>query len=302
MRKTVAFLLLAVLWLAACSRQTGTALMPQGNATYYWRTTFALDSAEKDFLRRYHIGRIYCRYFDVVPSASPVIAEGQAPVGSQPVPNATIAFQEPFPEGVEVVPTVFVLEQCMRPYPDSLARRIVRRIVQMNETHDIANVGEIQIDCDYTVRSRDNYYHFLREVRSEARAHGLTLSTTIRLHQLAMPAPPADYGVLMLYNTGAPDNFAERNPILDIRDVQPYVRHLKGFPLPLAAAYPVFLWQRTLHGVNIDHVAPVSEILRTKQAVEKQRDDLRRLILTYYLDNENIKRYTNEEYEEIYRH
>jgi len=183
-----------------------------------------------------------------------------------------------------------------------LARKLVRRVLQMNETNDIEGVSEIQIDCDYTDRSRATYYDFLSEVRREAESQGLRLSTTIRLHQLSMPPPPADYGVLMLYNTGSPRNFVERNPVLDFRDVQPYLSRLDDYELPLAAAYPVFLWQRNIHGVRIEHTVEAEEILRVKQTVEQQRPELRYTILTYHLDNENINRYNTETYEAIYHH
>ena len=174
--------------------------------------------------------------------------------------------------------------------------------MQMNETNDIEGVREIQIDCDYTSKSRSTYYAFLDEVRSEAQKHHLRLSTTIRLHQLSMPAPPADYGVLMIYNTGDPRKFMERNPILDLRDVQPYLHRLGGYPLPLAAAYPVYRWQRNINGVRVEHEVAADEILQVKKAVEKQRPQLSRTILTYHLDNENINRYQPETYEAIYHH
>jgi hypothetical protein len=218
------------------------------------------------------------------------------------MPNATIAFTEKVPQDLELVPTVFITENCMHQRHEGLARKLVDRIVQMNETNDVASVREIQIDCDYTVRSLQNYYHFLDEVREETRKHQLRLSTTIRLHQLSMPAPPVDYGVLMLYNTGHPDKFQERNPILDQRDVQPYLRYLADYPLALAAAYPVFLWQRDIHGVRVEHVAEVSEILQVKAAVEQKRSALRHTILLYHLDHDNINRYDDETFESIYRH
>ena len=193
---------------------------------------------------------------------------------------------------------------------EGLARKLVERIRQMNETNDIRGVREIQIDCDYTSRSRKIYYEFLKEVSQE----WSIVSTTIRLHQLQMPAPPADYGVLMLYNTGDPRRFMERrsadgrlleegkNPVLDLRDVKPYLRHLGDYPLPLAAAYPVYRWVRHIHGVRIEHTVDSTEILRVKEAVEQQRPALSRTIITYHLDKENIDRYKPETYEEIYSH
>ena len=264
--------------------------MPEENAVYYWRTEWRQDSVERAFLEQHHISKVYCRYFDVV------MRDGE------PMPNATITFGQHIDKTLTIIPTVYITEDCMhQPHP-LLAQRIVKRIVQMNETNDIDSVGEIQIDCDYTVRSLKTYYHFLEEARTAARQQGLRLSVTIRLHQLSMPVPPADYGVLMLYNTGDPRKFDERNPILDMRDVAPYLKGLKDYQLPLAAAYPVFLWQRDIYGVHVEHEVKADEILRVKAAVEQERPELRRTILTYHLDRDNINRYTPQTYETIYHH
>ena len=291
MRSAVIGIIVSLLLLVGCTQAERRQLPVEGNAVYYWRTDFRLDSTELAFLNDYHVKRLYCRYFDVV---------GNRPEG--PMPNATVAFSSPVPAGIEMVPTVFITEDCMHRPCDSLARLIVDRILQMNETHDIMGVKEIQIDCDFTARSRKTYYRFLEQVRSEAKKHQLALSTTIRLHQLSMPEPPADYGVLMLYNTGDPQHADTRNPILDIRDVKPYVRYLKDYPLPLGAAYPVFLWQRDIHGVHLHHQADMKDIIAVKQAVEQERDDLKQLIITYHLSTENIHRYTPNDYEKIYHH
>jgi hypothetical protein len=262
------------------------------NSVYYWRTELRLDSTERAFLDRHDVKKVYCRYFDVV------MRDGE------PMPNATISFSDTLPSGVELVPTVYITEDCMhKPHP-GLAGKLVSRVRQMNETNDLPPFRELQIDCDYTARSRQVYYDFLSEIAHSPlfTSHFSLLSTTIRLHQLQMKAPPVDYGVLMLYNTGDPRRFMERNPVLDLRDVQPYLRHLSDYPLPLAAAYPVYQWVRHIHGVRVEHTVEADEILRVKQAVEQERPELRRTILTYHLDKENINRYDNETYEKIYRH
>ena len=280
-------LLIAILMLTGCQQQSP---MPQQNSVYYWRTEWHLDSVECDFLKQYDIQKVYCRYFDVVMR------------NDEPMPNATLSFAEPVDPSLNIVPTVYITEDCMHSEHKGLAKKIVERIMQMNETNDVKHVKEIQIDCDYTGRSLKTYYQFLEDVRTTASQHDMRLSTTIRLHQLSMEVPPADYGVLMLYNTGNPQKYAERNPILDIRDVMPYISKLDDYALPLAAAYPVFLWQRTIYGVHVDHWVEADEILKVKDVVEEKRPELRRTILTYHLDKENIKRYTPETYETIYHH
>lgn len=283
--------------LTSCTKE----LLPldEQNAVYYWRTELRLNDAEWQFLSDHHIRKVYCRYFDVV------MDEVQA----TPRPNATLAFNDTLPAGVEMVPTVYITEDCMHERHDSLAVLVVRRVLQMNETNGIRGVREIQIDCDYTSRSRPVFYNFLKAVKAELASHPsphtshpLSLSATIRLHQLQMEAPPVDYGVLMLYNTGDPRRYDERNPILDERDVQPYAQYLADYPLPLAAAYPVYRWQRQVEGVRIEHTVDKDVILNVKSLVERKRPELSRAIITYHLDEENINRYDKQTYEAIYRH
>ena len=286
----IIWIFLLTLLLTDCGKQRPQDMsLEQSNSVYYWRTDLRLDTAELAFLKRYHINKVYCRYFDVVMNEN----------DPEPKPNATISFSDNLPDNIELIPTIYITEDCMRQSHQGLAERIVKRILQMNETNDIRPVSEIQIDCDYTLKSRKTYYQFLKEVKH---AWGKTLSTTIRLHQLSMEAPPVDYGVLMIYNTGDPRKWEERNPILDIRDVQPYLRHLDSYPLPLAAAYPVYQWVRNIHQIRVEHSVDADEILRVKAVVEKARSNLGNAIITYHLDHDNINRYKPKTYEEIYHH
>ena len=285
---TVFFLL--TLLIMGCSKQKAQDNdLERCNSVYYWRTDLRLDSTEKAFLSHYHINKVYCRYFDVV------MNDG----ASEPSPNATISFSDALPTGIEIIPTIYITEDCMHKSYKGLAKKIVDRIKQMNETNDIKDVREIQIDCDYTSKSRQTYYSFLKEVAKEWNSQ---VSTTIRLHQLSMPAPPVDYGVLMVYNTGDPRKWEERNPILDYRDVYPYLSRLDKYPLPLATAYPVYQWIRNIQNVRVEHTVEAEEILKVKYALEKERPGLSRSIIAYHLETDNINRYKPETYEEIYRH
>ena len=266
--------------------------LEQSNGVYYWRTDLHLDSTEHAFLKQHHINKVYCRYFDVVMSDD----------GTEPKPNATIAFTDTLPAGIELIPTVYITEDCMHKPHKDLAEKLVKRIMQMNETNHIGNVHEIQIDCDYTSKSRATYYQFLEQVRHHLSPTSYHLSTTIRLHQLSMPVPPVDYGVLMVYNTGDPRKWQERNPILDYRDVYPYLNKLAQYQLPLAAAYPVYQWIRNIQNVRIEHTVEAAEILKVKKALEKERPSLSKAVITYHLETDNINRYKTETYEEIYHH
>ena len=283
-------LLISLTVMTSCQKQERRRAPDVGNAVYYWRTDLRLDSTEWAFLKQYHIKKVYCRYFDVVMDDN----------GTDPRPNATLTFSDVLPDSMEVIPTVYITEDCMHQLHKGLAEKLVKRIRQINETNDIKNqIREIQIDCDYTSKSRKTYYQFLREVKQ---AWGHKLSTTIRLHQLSMEAPPADEGVLMIYNTGDPRKWEERNPILDYRDVYPYLKWLEDYPLPMAAAYPVYQWVRDIQGLRVEHTVEAEEILKVKKAVEDERQELKRSIITYHLDKDNINRYKPKTSEEIYHH
>ena len=118
-------ILIYLLAMMGCQKQKEQ--LDEGNAVYYWRTDFRLDSTERAFLSQYNINKVYCRYFDVVINDE---AKG-------PVPNATITFSDSLPEGIEMIPTIYITENCMHQEPKGLAEKLVKRIQQMNETNDI---------------------------------------------------------------------------------------------------------------------------------------------------------------------
>lgn len=303
MKKAMVSLVVLLALLASCGGRHERA-----RAVYYWQTTLRLDTTERDFLERHNIKKVYCRYFDVV------IGDN-----GQPHPNATLAFDDSFPKEVEAVPVVYILNDCMRQRNDSLAEMIFHRVAQMNEANGVANVGELQIDCDWSQGTRRTFFNFMATMLGLCHDHGMRLSATIRLHQLSQEPPPADYGVLMFYNTGDVSKLSVSKPILDIKDVAPYLKYLRTYKLPLSAAYPLFTWRVLFRGgryVGIMHgdddlpVLPgdsvavrqpsINDILNAKAAVEKARGDTNDEIILFDLNDNNIKRFRHEDFELIY--
>lgn len=235
LRLTALFLSLFLLTLCGCSRSEDYSRVPEGNAMYYWRTSLALDSAETTFLRKYDVRRLYVRFFDVVKEK-----------GTSPTPNATLRFPEGnvIPRDVESIPVVFVTPECLTDTSElpGLAERIFRRVTQIAETNELSSPKELQIDCDWTPSTRKAFFSLMQRMLTLAHDSGMMLSATIRLHQLSSAPPPADYGVLMVYNTGDLMNPSKGNPILSFDAVKPFLRYLSGFRLPLVAAYPNFRW------------------------------------------------------------
>lgn len=295
----------AAFCLLSCSRSGGEEKV---RSVYYWSTVLDIDSAKQRFLAEYGVGRMYIRYFDVVPGDD-----------GRPVPNATLRFKTPVPAGVEAVPAVYIVNDCMAGDTAGLAVRIFRRVMQMSETNDVEGVREIQMDCDWTRRTRGRYFGFLRTLAALAKAEGVEVSATIRLHQLAEEPPPVSRGVLMMYNTGDFTDIRCQKPILDTHDAAPYLRHLGGYGLPLAAAYPIYSWRilfRRGKYVGIMHrdddlpVMPgdsvvtrtpaVGDIIEAARAVARRKAEANNEVILFDLSNQNISRYKPEDYETIY--
>lgn len=336
--KTLLFIALAVTTLFSCNKGHQDVPRP-ARSVYYWRTVMQLDSAERDFLARNEVKKMYVRYFDVV------VKDGKL------MPNATLHFSEPVPDGLEIVPTVFIMENCLDVDTTKLAKLLVNRLVQMSETNGVKGVKEVQVDFDWTGRTMMPYFDLLLRMRPLLKERGLGLSATIRLHQLSMPPPPVDYGVLMMYNTGNAADYDCENPILDYKDAEPYLKNLADYDLPLCAAYPVFHWflhyrskefKGTLYDVDLSdstlfyrtapgkylvigsrdlpsggsddalsaHIVagdevvlkqvPASTIIKVRDKLSTLRPGINQQVIIYDLDSKYINNYQYTDYEKVF--
>ena len=136
----------------------------------------------------------------------------------------------------------------------------------------------------------------------------------------------------MCYNTGDFKDFKTRNAILDTKDVQPYVKYLKKYALPLKLALPAYSWDvefdakksfvrlnrfdphyDTANLKSLDNgmyeitgdapenavkyirheEVPAKTILEVKNLVETNYG--RMPIVLYHLDSVQLSKYTNDE-------
>lgn len=259
--KSHILLIAASLMLVACSPGTRTKATTESrrnkpshvetNSVYCWKTVFAPDSSDFNFLRKHDIGRIYLRMFDV--SLDDQIA------GDKTVPNASVvvpyetasSLQSQLPS-TEFVPVVYVTLDALKNAKGRegrLAGNIVTRVKNMCSYNSLPNVSGLQLDCDWTESTEQSFFSLCDSVKYEIGKQKLNwaLSSTIRLHQLARETPPVDYGVLMVYNTGSYKDPDAANSIIDVNDVEPYLKNLSGYRLHLDIAYPTYSWQLLYH-------------------------------------------------------
>ena len=295
-------------------------------AIYHWKTTLSPTDAEMDFIEQHQVGRIYIHYFDVV------LRDGVVQ------PEATLGFDREnyftrlLLDSLEVVPTIYITTDAMNAIKeepeysiisaDSIAEiyalKILTRIKAMNKHNRVANVHEVQLDCDWTANLASTYFELLSKLRTFLHQEGMALSVTIRLHQLKGSAPPADMGVLMLYNTGNLMAERTRNSILDIEDVKPYLKAVNSYAIPLDFAFPDFGWQvcfqdgkfvklaspsdSTTHQYSVRHEqADITTIKQVKQLAEKSLSNSHgKSIIIYHLDEQFLNKFTSDEIETIY--
>ncbi len=200
---------------------------------YYWKTIFQLSPLEKSTLKDNQVQKLYIRYFDIDWNVKT----------NNPFPQSPIRFEE-IPKEYTIVPVVYIKNKVfLNQNIDvlGLAQKTNDLIKQINTTNQIS-CQEIQIDCDWTLASRDNYLKFIECFK---KISGKKLSSTIRLHQIKYfkktKIPNVDQGVLMYYNMGeiAPDSL---NSIYDRNVANRYLASLKKYPLSINLALPIYSW------------------------------------------------------------
>ena len=222
------FWVLLFLFLAACSKKEQPII-----SFYYWKTNLKFSETEKTSLKDNDVHKLYIRYFDI----------GFHPQTQKPFPVSPVHFYEDMKE-FEIVPVVFIQNKVMLDKGldiEDLAEKTLHLVTEINNKNKI-NCAEIQIDCDWSLNSKDNYLKFIEQIKKLSKKK---LSATIRLHQVKYfkktKIPNVDNGVLMFYNMGsiAPDSL---NSIYSRKISERYLKSLKKYPLHLDYALPIYSW------------------------------------------------------------
>ncbi len=209
---------------------------------YYWKTVYQHDSTELSTLQALHSPSLYVRIMDI----------DRADGTPMPVPISPIRFKDPIPESVDIVPVVFVVHSIFNKMDDEqivlLATKVLDFVAAKVEQGGKLDYQELQIDCDWTVGSRDAYFKFLKALQQLSSFKDKTLSVTLRLHQVRdikkSGIPPVDKALLMCYNMGNLRQYGDHNSIFDMRQMEIYLKdHLKDYPLKMDIALPLFSWK-----------------------------------------------------------
>jgi hypothetical protein len=208
---------------------------------YYWKTSVRLSEIEKTALHILDAKTIYIRYFDVTWDHA----------SNKAYPVGEISGYDSIFAALNLVPVIYIENEVFKHennwIRDSLSILMMKKIAAISKKWH-CRYREIQFDCDWTESTKERYFRFLRNVKTNA-DDTLRISATIRLHQVKytkrMGIVPADRAMIMLYNMKSPslDTICS---IYDKQTAMRYLPYLKKYPLPYDIALPIFSWG--IHG------------------------------------------------------
>lgn len=229
MNQTLALLFLLILF--SCGKKE-----PHPYTFYYWKTNLALKPTENEALKKATTPYIYTRFFDV------------DKVGKKFQPVATVTKNKSFQTDKEIVPVVFIMNRAfLNIKPEEitfLAESVSNLIEKKTSEFHFKPSNEIQIDCDWTAGTKDDYFKFLNELKKISKKE---ITSTLRLHQVKdkdkMGIPPVSKVYLMCYSTSSPLENSDKNSILDVTLLKNYLAKLEDYPIKnIDVALPIYSW------------------------------------------------------------
>jgi hypothetical protein len=157
-------------------------------------------------------------------------------------------------------------------------------------------IKEVLIDCDWTGKSRNNYFYLLERIKKEIPQY--KIAATIRLWQYRdykkAGVPPVGKGLLMCYNMGDPTNANTDNSIGSSKMLKKYVNH-SDYPIKLDVALPIFSWDLVFRGKEFKGILNPDYFKTDTARFRKTREDhytfVHDIVLgqTYYREGDEVR-------------
>ncbi len=256
--KQTGLILLTILFflLSACSSPNNT------RSIYLWKADLKLSEKDTTFFNNADITKLYIRFFDITKNAEKRI-----------IPKGSLKYKGVNLKNYKIIPVIFIENSSLKNTDNKavkeLSENIIEKVKRFYDKKFPENIfTELQLDCDWTASTKESFFKLIDEIKSENKS--LTVSSTIRLHQLKYPdktgIPPADKGILMYYNMGSFKNPHEKNSILNNETGKNYLKNINNYPLELSLALPVFSWsvwfkqkeaKALIYGINSNNISNI---------------------------------------------
>jgi len=229
-------LILALCFLCSChhDRVVNTSF-------YYWKTVYKANKAEQDYLHHFKTQKLYVRIMDVDTDESSKL----------PVPISPVTFPSKLPDTLAIEPVVFIVNNILKNISHAQLNDLAGKISNFvdGKIHQAGKYtfDEIQIDCDWTASTRENYFYLLKKLQQAPYLKSRQFSVTLRLHQIknqkGSGIPPVSRVMLMCYNMGNLRKYGPQNSILEISELKKYINdNITAYPLPIDVGLPLFSW------------------------------------------------------------
>ncbi len=227
-------------------------------AFYYWKSNgHQLQDNEETYLRKLHVQKLYVKFFEVgYDNTFGIIPTSKTDFYYYNYWNdSDIVLQQ-----MHIIPTIYIKNEIFfkssKAGLDSLAdnilfltnkyyKNLIRSSYEERMNKEKAAYDELQIDCDWTATTRENYFYLLKSLKRQSNK---IISCTLRLYpykyQTKMGMPPVDKATLMCYNLINPLKNENKNSILDLNEFKTYLNVGKKYPLHLDIALPVYSWMQ----------------------------------------------------------
>lgn len=262
----LSILILALAALSGCDPQRESKVE---FSFYHWKSSLSEDSLTTAYLDTLRVRKLYVRFFDVHWDQH----------HQRPYPESVLHLSDTSAQpysSLEIIPTVYITNESMKHISKQGIEDLAQHLKgQIRHIHDeVFGVGstplnEIQLDCDWTATTRENFFALIDALRY--RMPETRLSCTIRLHQFKYPEktgiPPVDQGSLMCYNMGDLGDVDEPNSILNLDKSKQYLLPDTDYPIPLTVALALFSW-----GVQYRSDKPVQLINNVGRATLREHE------------------------------
>ncbi|HHB51501.1 MAG TPA: hypothetical protein ENK75_00425 [Saprospiraceae bacterium] len=270
MGKKLTFILLSLIIFLGCNTNEikDVQLSP---SFYYWKTSFQPSTEELNLLEKTGAELLYIRFFDIDWKAG----SGAVPVAQLDVDSLPLFHQN-------IIPVIFITNRTMK----NIAPKDISRLAEniLKKVNYIARkfpntYHEIQLDCDWTEGSKDHFFELIRQVKNQTKGKGISISSTLRLHQYRYPkktgVPPVEKVMLMFYNMGEVADLSESNSILNLAKAKPYIEGASTYPIPLDIAVPIFSWGALFRDGKLINLIKGMEAIELKDSLRfLQKDSL----------------------------
>ncbi|MBP1673096.1 MAG: hypothetical protein H6Q25_911 [Bacteroidetes bacterium] len=243
MKKTLILFCLSLL-LVSCNQNDKVIHVER--AFYCWKNP-DVSRENMDLLQKNNISKIYMKLFEIDYSET---------MGNYPFnKNQPWYYRDFLKDSLEVIPTIFIKNEIFKYNDEKSLDKLADNIVYLiekysyytdyydNKKEKIFDYKEIQIDCDWTKSTKEQYFYLLKKIKQLSHKK---ISCTLRLYAYKYPksmgVPPVDKAMLMCYNLIKPLSEHNKNSILDIPELKKYLDKKRSYPLHLDIALPTFYW------------------------------------------------------------